>query len=126
MKLGQLIKKRMKTLNINVKDLSDLTGIAPTTLYSFFRRDAENINISALVKIATALEISIDSLLEGIRTETEKKFSSPSYYVSDKEKELLESFRRADSDTKSTIRHILKYADEMYKLNEKIKKTTKK
>lgn len=115
MTLGQKIKKRMEHQNINVKTLSDLTGIAPATLYSFFRRDSDSINISALVKIAAALETSIDDLIG----ETSTEITKPSYFVSDKEIEFLETYRNADAQTKSVIRRMLAYSDEINKLHEK-------
>lgn len=62
MNLGDAVKERMKEKDISVKTLSSLTGIAPTTLYSFFQRGGEGLSISSFLKIAHVLDISADEL----------------------------------------------------------------
>lgn len=57
-KLSSLLKERGMT----VTELAKLTGISSSTLYAIIRRDSDNINISALQKIAEALQIPVESL----------------------------------------------------------------
>jgi transcriptional regulator with XRE-family HTH domain len=58
-KLGEILKSR----NTTVTELAKQTGISSSTLYAIIRRDSDNVNLSAIQKIASALQIPIENLL---------------------------------------------------------------
>lgn len=62
MNLGDVVKECMREKGLSVKELAELTGIAPTTLYSFFSRGGKGLSISSFLKIAQVLEVSADEL----------------------------------------------------------------
>jgi transcriptional regulator with XRE-family HTH domain len=62
MTLGDVVKECMKEKGISVKELAELTEIAPTTLYSFFSRGGTGLSITSFLKIAQVLEVSADEL----------------------------------------------------------------
>ena len=47
-KLGDILKSK----NMTVAELSKQTGISSSTLYAIIRRDSDNVNLSAIQKIA--------------------------------------------------------------------------
>lgn len=122
MTLGEKIKLKMKEKHLNVKALSDMTGIAPTTLYSFFKRDSKTINISALIKIADALGVSIENLMEESAREFTPGKEPTAYYLTKKEVQLLEMYRKVDTVTQNTVKNILKYSYELSQLKNDNKK----
>lgn len=106
MTLGQLVKQKLDKKDISVKHLSDMTGIAPTTLYSFFKRGNDNINISTLFKIAHVLDTSVDNLveeLEAINTPTKKT----NLDLSINEQKIIEQYRAVSPVAKNYIEDTL-------------------
>ena len=60
-KLKELIKEEYGTL----KNLSNQIGMPPTTLETILKRGIANANITNIIKITNALNISADALAEG-------------------------------------------------------------
>ena len=58
-KLGDILKSK----NMTVAELSKQTGISSSTLYAIIRRDSDNVNLSAIQKIASTLQTPIEDLL---------------------------------------------------------------
>ena len=56
--IGKQIKERRATLGITQKDLSELAGISPNTLYKVERGQA-NPSLSVLIKIAEVLGMEL-------------------------------------------------------------------
>lgn len=64
MALGKKLKDVLKEKNMTVKELSKLTDIPATTLYSFISRDSETGKFDFLNKICDCLDIKLTDLLE--------------------------------------------------------------
>ena len=58
-KLGNLLKNKRMT----VAELSKLTGISSSTLYAIIRRDSDNVNLSAVQKISSVLNVPVETLI---------------------------------------------------------------
>lgn len=63
MALGTRLKQLLNERGLTVKEFANHIGIAPTTLYSFIKRDSENANIELIIKICEGLNIPINELL---------------------------------------------------------------
>lgn len=83
----------LKARRIKKAELSRETQIADTTLRSYFQ--GVEPPVSAIIKIAAYLGISLDFLLCGD--------DEPAKSLSDEERELLNAFRRLDDRDKNAI-----------------------
>lgn len=54
----------MEKLSINKNQLSKLSGVPYTTIDSFYKKGYENTKISTIRKIAVALDVSLDYLVD--------------------------------------------------------------
>lgn len=60
----------MKKLSINKKKLSEISGVPYTTIDGFYKKGYENAKLSTIRKIASALNVSLDYLIDdGIEDE---------------------------------------------------------
>jgi len=64
-RINEILKNQSKTR----KDLCESTGISYNTLTSLFQRRSENIKLQTLIKISDFLEVSLDWLIDGDKTE---------------------------------------------------------
>lgn len=63
MALGARLKQLLDKKNITVKDFSRQIGVAPTTLYSFIKRDSDTGKIDLITKIAHGLDMEVNDFL---------------------------------------------------------------
>lgn len=63
MALGKNLSELLHERNITVKEFADRIGVAPTTLYSFIRRDSKTGKLNLIDKIARGLGMSIEDFL---------------------------------------------------------------
>ena len=63
MALGKKLSELLHERNITVKEFADRIGVAPTTLYSFIRRDSKTGKLNLIDKIARGLGMSIEDFL---------------------------------------------------------------
>lgn len=61
--IGKQIKERRATLNITQKDLSELAGISPNTLYKIERGQA-NPSLRVLIKIGEVLGMELKMVVK--------------------------------------------------------------
>jgi transcriptional regulator with XRE-family HTH domain len=85
--IGQRVKERRQELNMNLRDLGELSGLSASFL-SQVENDAAEPSISSLQKIATALKVPIFTFLNGseqpeqvVRRDKRKKLSFPNPHV---------------------------------------------
>ena len=69
MGFGSVLKSLLSEKNMSIKDLSEVTGIPLNTLYSITKRDSVNVRPETLEKIANALQITSDELIQTLRQE---------------------------------------------------------
>lgn len=61
--LHEHIKRICKEKNITGYQLSKMTGISNSLLYKILREDTADPQVSTLIKIADALDVSLDELV---------------------------------------------------------------
>lgn len=64
MGFGQELKNILKKHNMTIKELAEVTGISLNTLYSITKRDSENVRFDIYLKIAEALQIPLEELID--------------------------------------------------------------
>lgn len=69
MGFGVLLKDLLAQRNLTIKDLSEMTGISINTLYSITKNDSGNIRSDTLKKISTALNISMEQIIQMLEQE---------------------------------------------------------
>ena len=102
----------MGSKSLNKMQLSKLSGVPYTTIDGFYKKGYENAKISTIRKIATALNVSVDYLIED--TPTEK--TPPS----SKEAALLGSFHQLNDEGQEKL---VDTADDMVRSGKYDKKT---
>lgn len=65
MGIGILLKDLIIKCDTNVSEVSRVTGVPATTIYSMINRDSKNANISDLYKIAHHLGVTLDYFYDG-------------------------------------------------------------
>lgn len=63
MALGKKLKELLDEKNITVKEFAQNIGVAPTTLYSFIKRDNDTGKLDLISKISNGLGMSIEDFL---------------------------------------------------------------
>lgn len=64
MGFGIKLKMMLKNHNMTIKELAEITGISINTLYSITKRDSENVRFDIYIKIAEALKIPLEELID--------------------------------------------------------------
>lgn len=63
MGIGATIKDLLSQKNMSIKELSLKTGIPVNTLYSITKRDNASIRVTNLQKIASVLDVDVDTII---------------------------------------------------------------
>lgn len=111
MALGKKLKDLLDTRGITVKDFAKQINVAPTTLYSFIKRDSDTARFDLLAKICSGLDIEIDDFLDSKPTDEHINYAMKVITDSvkrEKEKHLLSYF---NDYTDEEIRKIMEYAE---------------
>lgn len=61
---GDIIKERRKEKGISVQKLSELSGLARSTIYRLENGEIQNLNLKNAAKILEPLDLSIDELID--------------------------------------------------------------
>ena len=64
MALGTKLKDILTERNITVKDFANQIGVPATTLYSFIKRDSEDVKLELITKICNGLGIKVTDFLK--------------------------------------------------------------
>ena len=64
MALGTKLKDILTERGITVKDFAKQIGVPPTTLYSFIKRDSEDVKLELITKICNGLGIKVTDFLK--------------------------------------------------------------
>lgn len=100
----------MSELNLNKMRLSQLSGVPYTTIDGFYKKGYENAKISTIRKLAKALDVSLDYLIED--EGAQKKSTPPEDEV------LLSMFHKLNEEGKERL---LETADDMVRSEKYIK-----
>ena len=105
----------MRKLSLNKRKLSIMSGVPYTTIDAFYKKGYENTKISTVKKIASALNVSLDYLVddsisdESYRPPAIKR--SPSD-ISEEARKIARSYEKLDARGKGAVRVILSYEGE--------------
>lgn len=64
MALGTKLKDILTERGITVKDFAEQIGVPPTTLYSFIKRDSDDVKLELITKICNGLGIKVTDFLK--------------------------------------------------------------
>lgn len=95
-------------------DVARLSGITKST-FSDWKKGLYQPKREKLVKIADALRVSLEYLMNGEDVDWDPKGQTINYTISlsEEERDLLMEYRKADDTQKEMIRRILAYSDKM-------------
>lgn len=99
----------MEKMSINKSKLSQISGVPYTTIDGFYKKGYENTKISTIRKIAVALNVSLDYLVddnildESYRPPTTKKAPS----ISDEARKVAKDYDSLDHHGKRVVRLVL-------------------
>ncbi|SEA21003.1 Helix-turn-helix domain-containing protein [Thiothrix caldifontis] len=62
--LASYVQRRMKTLNISMKDAATRSGLSRQTWHKLMRAEIQEAKVSTLIKVAAILRISVPVLLD--------------------------------------------------------------
>lgn len=105
----------MAKMSINKSKLSQLSGVPYTTIDGFYKKGYENTKISTIRKIASALDVSLDYLIDdNISDETYQpsKIETAPSDLSEEAKKIARSYDKLDARGKGAVRVILNYEAE--------------
>lgn len=74
MGVGFKLKKILREKKMTIKQLSEISGISINTLYSITKRDSERVDRVLLCRIASALSVSPEELLEATHVDDYLEF----------------------------------------------------
>lgn len=110
-KLGDILKSK----NLTVAELSKQTGISSSTLYAIIRRDSDNVNLSAIQKIASALHIPVEDLLSPSKPVNPNHLFASILDFSDDyidtDEDIIDVHFTTDEFTPDEIAEIIQFAD---------------
>ena len=90
---GDVIKERRKKKGISVQKLSELSGLARSTIYRIENGEIQNLNLKNAAKLLDPLELSADELIDEDDLETiEDKAEFKQMELNEKIKDLLSSY----------------------------------
>lgn len=116
MGFGSILKVLLSERNMSIKELSEETGIPLNTLYSITKRDTINVRPETIQKIADALHISNNDILNQLHneiSETQKQLDQLQYRLQEAERK-----QKFELVQKEKIRESL-YALTGYKFDDK-------
>lgn len=104
----------MNKLSINKRKLSIISGVPYTTIDAFYKKGYENTKISTIRKIASALNVSLDYLVddnisdEGYQPPSTKKAPSD---LSEEAHKIAKSYEKLTDHGKGAVKAILGYEE---------------
>lgn len=90
----------MGQMNINKSVLSQISGVPYTTIDGFYKKGYENAKMSTIKKIASALDVSLDYLIDDVG------YGKDSYY-SEEAKQMADAYMRLDCWGRKTVKAVV-------------------
>lgn len=123
MALGTKLKTLLDKKGITIKDFAKQIDVAPTTLYSFIKRDSDTARIDLLAKICSGLGMEIDDFLDTQPTDIELDYVMKVMADSAEKERQARLLAYFSGYTEDELSEIKKFA-EFVKSQRKITKTT--
>lgn len=102
MGFSKQLKSIMHGRGITVKELSEISEVPASTIYSILQRDSSRVDINSVISIAHALEVTADELLCDELNEDSQNFNLSSY-----EKDLIKKYRSSSPGIRESIEKLL-------------------
>lgn len=100
MGIGKTLSDVLEERKINPNELSEKTGIAPSTIYSIIKRDNMKVDISVLAKICRALNVSMERFYNEYVKENSDDFSKQ---IKNDEFLIIKKYRTLDEHGKKMV-----------------------
>lgn len=98
--IGIKVREARKRLKLNLNDLALMTGSSKSYLWELENSPGSNPSSEKVIKIASALKLSIDFLLDDSRSNIER---------SDEDNELINRILRLDGTRRKLLEKFLEY-----------------
>lgn len=98
----------MNKLNINKSKLSEISGVPYTTIDSFYKKGYENTKLSTIRKMAEALNVSLDYLVDDNITD-EYYGQTNGFKINYNEMQHIKKYRTLDKYGKETVSGVLEF-----------------
>lgn len=109
MALGKRLKQLLDERNITVKDFAKSIGVAPTTLYSFIKRDSSTGKLDLIGKISKGLGMQVEEFLSD--ESSLKEFNMPMITLDDTDNinwtKIAKSIKQASGTNERTDKEIV-------------------
>ena len=90
MAIGNRLKQLLDERGMTVKDFAQQIDVPPTTLYSFIKRDGQDIKMDLLMKICCGLGVNLDDLVHYEKPNDNQSSTSSQYYLNDDARDLAQ------------------------------------
>ena len=105
MGIGKTLSDVLEENRTNPNELSERTGIPPSTIYSIIRRDNMKVDISVLARICKELGVSMNRFYDEYFNEKENNENN--IILNLDEKALIKKYRSLDDYGKKSVDHLL-------------------
>lgn len=109
MGFGAKLNNLLKSKNMTVTELSKQTGIPSSTLYAIIRRDSDNVNLSAVQKIADVFKVPVASLTKEPSLMDVLNIFSDDYF--DTDENIIDIHFTTEEFTPDEIAEIIQFAE---------------
>ena len=104
--IGKTLSDILDQKNTNPNELSEISGVPPSTIYSIIKRDNSKVDIQVLLKICKALNVKADVFYDEYISEEENQKDSPDKWESLKS-ELMQLSDAAIDELHKYIKYLL-------------------
>lgn len=110
MGIGKTLSNILEENNSNPNELSERTGIPPSTIYSIIKRDNMKVDISVLARICKELGVEMNRFYDEYFDEIENSvLNNDNTVLTSDEKTLIKKYRTLDEHGKKAIFNTLDF-----------------
>ena len=91
--IGQRIKKVRNEKGITAAQLGEMTGFAPNHIYAI-ESGKDGVSVEGLILIAQKLDVSVDYLVDNVRTENPEKVDDILNEIADLVEKLRKNYKK--------------------------------
>lgn len=89
---GDIIKERRKKKGLSVQKLSEMTGLARSTIYRLENGEIQNLNLKNAAKLLDPLDMSADELIDENDLDTDDRATFKQMLLDDRIKKRMNTF----------------------------------